>query len=165
MILEKVLALYETEPDLLKRRKYPSGNPTASAVGGCLAAMQMCRFPALTHPEMRPIRSAWVFEDGDLHAQAVKEKVQRAFPKITGLSEECFYFPVPVTSEQETALAAKIANRSLWGTIRPGFVPPKVERGPDGVDDGADGFALVVAGDDDRKLHAEQADTLAPVPG
>ena len=132
MILERVLALYETEPDLLKRRKPPSGNPTASAVGGCLAAMQMCRFPALTHPEMRPIRSAWVFEDGDLHAEAVKAKIVRAFPGITGLSEECFYFPVPVTSEQEMALQAKITARDMWGSIRHGFVPPKVERGPDG---------------------------------
>jgi hypothetical protein len=38
-------------------------------------------------------------------------------------------------------------------------------RGADRVHNGADGFALVVAGDDDRKLHAEEAVTLAPAPG
>ena len=132
MILDRVLKLYDTEPDLLKRRRPGSGNPTASAVGGCLAAMEQLRFPALSHPEMRPIRAAWVFEDGDLHATDLKAKLLRAFPGMTGLSEEAFYFRVPLTSEQEGPVAEKILNRTLWGTLRNGFVPPRVERGADG---------------------------------
>lgn len=132
MILEKVLALYDTEPDLRKRRAPARGNPTASAAGNCLAQLQMLRFPDLSHPEMRPIRSAWVLEDGDLHAADLKAKIIRAFPKLTGLSEELFYFPVPVSGEQMAALYRKILDRSLWGTIGNGFVPPRVERGRDG---------------------------------
>ena len=87
MILDRVLRLYDTEPDLLKRRAPSKGNPTASSAGNCLAQLEMLRFPDLSKPESRPIRSSWVLEDGDLHAADLKAKLQRAFPNLTGLGE------------------------------------------------------------------------------
>lgn len=126
MILDRVLKLYETEPDLLKRRQPSKGNPTASSVGKCLAQQQMLRLPEITRPALRSVRSAWVFEDGDLHGADLKAKVRRAFPGLTGLGEELFYFAVPVTPEQEATLQANIAARRLWGTLIRGFVPPRV---------------------------------------
>ena len=135
MILDRVIALYESEPDLLKRREPGRGNPTASQAGACAAQLEMLRFPAWTHPERRAIRTAWVFEDGDRHAADLKAKIERAFPGMSGLSEELFYLPVPVTPDQERALETKIVDRSLWGTIRPGFVPPFIALGVNGGKD------------------------------
>jgi hypothetical protein len=127
MILEAILRKYEEDPVLVKRRQPGRGNPTASQAGTCAAQLQMLRFPAWTHPEMRSVRSAWVFEDGDLHAAALKAKIEAAYPNRSALAEELFYFPVPITPEQERTLEGKIANRTLWGTIAPGFVPPLIQ--------------------------------------
>jgi hypothetical protein len=97
--------------------------------------MQMLRFAHLTHPEVRPIRAAWTFEDGDMHADDLKTKIRRAFPTLGGLSEELFYFPVPVDMATERRLINKILDRSLWGTTIRGFVPPRVALGKDGAKD------------------------------
>lgn len=135
MIIDAVIRRYGTDPNLLKRRGPGKGNPTASQAGACAAQLQMLRFPAWTHPEIRSIRSAWVFEDGDRHAAWLKAQIEEVFPGMSGLSEELFYFPVPVTPEQEQALARKIADRSLWGTISSGFIPPRITLGRDGQKD------------------------------
>lgn len=135
MILDRVVQLYETVPDLVKRRAPGKGNPTASAAGNCAAALEMLRYPELTHPEMRPVRTAWVFEDGDRHAADLKDKLARAFPGMGGLSEELFYFPVPVTPEQRMSLTTLIESRRLWGTLRPGFLPPHIAMGQNGSKD------------------------------
>ena len=132
MILSRILSMYESEPDLLRLRRAATGNPTASAVGNCLAQLTMLRFPKLTNPEMRPIRTAWVFQDGHRQAEELKAMIERAYPGLGGLGEELFYFGVPVTEAQEMALAAKIADGSLWGTVRHRFVPPRVELGAEG---------------------------------
>mgnify|MGYP001616509261 FL=1 len=135
MLLDKVLRLYDTEPDLVKRRQPSKGNPTASAAGACAAQLQMLRVPHLTHPEIRPIRAAWTFEDGDMHAEDLKGKLRRAFPGLGGLSEELFYFPVPIDAATERHLIGKIHDRSLWGTIIADFHPPRVAMGTEGAKD------------------------------
>ena len=136
MILDRVLGLYETEPDLVRRRQPGRGNPTASAAGSCAAQMQMLRFPNLTRPEIRSARAAWVFEDGDLHAADLRRKVRRAFRGLTGLEEELFYFRVPLPDQDtEDRLRAKIEARTLWGSILPGFVPPRLALGEHGEKD------------------------------
>ena len=132
MIIEKIVNLYETDADLLKRRAPGKGNPTASSAGRCLAQQQMLRVPALTHPELRPIRTAWVFEDGDQHAENLRQKLRRVYPKLTGLSEELFYFPVPVTPDQASVLREKIVLGTLWGTAVSGFSPPHILIDPAG---------------------------------
>ena len=134
MILDRVLGLYETEPDLVRRRQPGRGNPTARAAGSCAAQMQMLRFPNLTRPEIRSARAAWVFEDGDLHAADLRRKVRRAFRGLTGLEEELFYFRVPLPDQDtEDRLRAKIEARTLWGSILPGFVPPRLALGQHGA--------------------------------
>ena len=135
MLLDKVLALYDTEADLVKRRQPAKGNPTASAAGNCAAQLQMLRVPHLTRPQVRPIRTAWTFEDGDMHAADLKAKIRRAFPALGGMSEELFYFSVPIDAATERRLADKILDRSLWGTIIRGFVPPRIALGQDGTKD------------------------------
>lgn len=135
MILERVLRLYDSEADLVKRRAPGRGNPTASQAGACAAQLQMLRFPELTHPEPRPIRAAWVFEDGDRHAEDLRQKIQRAFPGMSGLAEELFYFPVPVDFDTEHAFTQQILDGRLWGHVRPGFVPPKITLGHAGAKD------------------------------
>lgn len=135
MILEKVVHLYDTELDLLKRRQPGKGNPTASQAGTCAAQLQMLRFPALTNPVMRPARTAWVFEDGDRAAADLRQKIERAIPGVSGLAEELFYLPVPIEPEPERALEKKIHDRSLWGSVRPGFVPPQISLGQNGGKD------------------------------
>lgn len=119
----------------MKRRQPSKGNPTASAAGACAAQLQMLRVPHLTRPEVRPVRAAWTFEDGDMHAEDLKAKLRRAFPALGGLSEELFYFPVPVDNATERRLMAKIHDRSLWGTIIRDFHPPRVTMGTDGAKD------------------------------
>lgn len=135
MILDKILQLYDTEPDLVKRRQPGKGNPTASAAGGCAAAMQMLRWPTLTSPQPRNVRAAWVFEDGDRIAEDLREKMRRAFPGLSGLEEELFYFRVPIDAATEYRLIEMIVARRLWGTVIRGFLPPRISLGHDGAKD------------------------------
>lgn len=109
------------------------GNPTGSRFGTCAAQSQLLRFPELSDPEPPSPRRRMNFEAGDRIEAWWGEAIERAFPNVSGLTQEPFYFPVPISGPDFDRLAPACAMREnaqgmarLWGTVIPGFVPPSI---------------------------------------
>lgn len=127
MIIAAIRKLYEEGAE-------PSrGNPTGSRFGMCAAQSQLLRFPELSEPEPPSARRRMNFEAGDRIEAWWGEAIERAFPNVSGLTQEPFYFPVPISGPDFDRLASACAMRQnalgmarLWGTVIPGFVPPSI---------------------------------------
>lgn len=155
-IVGAIRALYEFSD----RRKPSTGYPTGSRLGTCAAQLQMLRYPDLSTPERTPVRTVMGFDEGHRTEQWLAERLQQAYPGgLVGLRQELFYFPVGLPERwMLDELASQIASRTgrrLWGTVIPGFRPPRmkvedgrvkiahlVERKPDGSGPKPIGFVL-----------------------
>lgn len=126
MIVSKIRALYEAED------KPQRGNPTGSRFGKCVAQMQLLRFPEIGQPEPFPVRSKITMEEGDRVEEWWGQQIERAFPNLSGLQQEPFYFRVPLLPDQIESVRRQIAlpygtDGRLWGTLVPGFSPPRID--------------------------------------
>lgn len=128
MILGAIRKLYEGDGS-----RPSTGNPTGSRFGTCAAQLQLLRFPELSAPEPPSARRRINFEAGDRIEAWWGSVIERAFPNVSGLAQEPFYFPVPISGPDFDRLAPACAMRQnaaglarLWGTVIPGFAPPSV---------------------------------------
>lgn len=126
MIVDALREYYDGKA--AKRKQ--TGWPTGSRFGTCTAQLQLLRYPDLSKPEPFIARRLIGFE----FAQAANDwlaarletiaKERRLF--LAGLREEPFFVGVPLESEESAELQARIGNRSIWGRVWPGFIPPHV---------------------------------------
>jgi hypothetical protein len=134
MIVEAIRELYVQKA---QRRGAPSGNPTGSRLGKCVAQLQLLGWPSVGKPEPYQPRNLMAMEAGDIHATWMNGNIRTAFRGIWGLREQPFFFPVPIGDEwrgqsaleriDEKFHAKWGADGRLWGTVQPGFYPPKIE--------------------------------------
>lgn len=122
MIVEAIRQYYA---GLAAERKF-RGNPTGSALGSCTAALQFQRFPEQSHPEPLKPRDIIRFDHGHIEEEWLNDVFRKSIPNLTGLRQEPFYFPVPLDGVDMVTLLNLVETRKVWGTSRPGFVPPYV---------------------------------------
>ena len=147
MLLTAIVAKYQAEAD---RRGVPRGNPTGSRFGTCAAAMQQLLYPERTHPEGYPARAIMRFEEGDQVEAWFAKQIHEATGGMWGLQQEPFYFAVPLGGQAEVdevlrkfrEPVGKYSHR-LWGTLRPGFTPPRISAAPE-TDEKTDLFTAPV---------------------
>lgn len=136
MILRGILSRYETDPAMVKRARPGTGNPTGSAFGKCTAQLQALRYPEISKPTGTRPRGLMTFENGDMIEKWWSEKIEAAYPGMSGFAQEPFYFPTPVTQEQAEEIERRMKYRygvpgAIWGRRVDGFLPPwiKAENG------------------------------------
>ena len=127
---------------LKAKERGQSGYPTGSRLGKCGAQLQQLLYPSLGRPEPWQPRSLMAMEAGDIHAAWMNRNIRAAFGGLWGLREQPFFFPVPIGDEYRgqnvlESLEEKFAREwgvegRLWGTVFPGFYPPKIEETPAG---------------------------------
>jgi hypothetical protein len=124
MIVEKILDRYTQRAQARRRAR---GNPTGSAFGTCAAQLQFLRYPDAATPEPISPRGLLVLEGGDEIEAWWTNQIAEDYPTETGLAQEPFYYRVPVTEVQAIQLRDRISARTIWGTVRPAFEPPRVQ--------------------------------------
>ncbi len=138
MIVELLREAYRLKAE----KKSQSGYPTGSKLGKCTAQLQQLLYPSIGKPEAWQPRNVMAMEAGDIHAAWMNTNIRAAFPGIWGLREQPFFFPVPIGDAYRgrnvlETIEEKFnkkwgAEGRLWGTVFPGFYPPKIEETPAG---------------------------------
>lgn len=138
MLIEKISALYQAKAE----KRQQTGNPTGSRLGSCCAQMEFLAYPEKSRPEPFQPRAIMVFEDGDTFAEIldnqIKDVIKQHPGMLWGLRETPMFFPVPLPDSlrgtqaldriaEKFAAGWKVPGR-LWGTVHPGFVPPRIYR-------------------------------------
>ena len=133
MIIEKIRAHYEA----LAKNERPSGHPTGSRAGDCSAKLQFMRFPEQSKPAPSKPRDQIRFEHGHLEEDWFNRTFKKIFPPggqhVVGLSQEPFYFGVPLAPGEADAMARMSAPGKLrWTKVIDNFQPPTIVVDADG---------------------------------
>lgn len=123
MIVDRVYAFYEEEA---RQRRPKRGNPSGSEFGGCAAQLQQLHYPELSRPEPFSGRGLMRLQEGDSREAWWGQEIERAYPGLSGLAQEPFYFPVPLQPGEAEEVRRRLAWHQLWGEVRREFVPPSV---------------------------------------